>query len=130
MISVSGSSDYFAGGVVAYSNSLKEHYLDVAGELLEKFGAVSAPVAGAMAVGIRRRTGTDIGIAVTGVAGPTGGSKEKPVGTVFFGLATEHKEKTFKFHFTGNRKQVQEISAQTGLDLVRRLLLDKISKDK
>jgi nicotinamide-nucleotide amidase len=126
LTSVSGSSDYFAGGVVAYSNSLKEHFLDVASELLEQFGAVSAPVARAMAAGV----GTDIGIAVTGVAGPTGGSREKPVGTVFFGLATEHKEETFKFHFTGNRKQVQEISAQTGLDLVRRLLLDKISKEK
>jgi nicotinamide-nucleotide amidase len=130
LTSVSGSSDYFAGGVVAYSNSLKEHYLDVASELLEKFGAVSAPVARAMAVGIRRRTGTDIGIAVTGVAGPTGGSREKPVGTVYFGLASGQEEKTCKFHFTGNRRQVQEISAQTGLDLVRRLLLDKISKEK
>jgi nicotinamide-nucleotide amidase len=128
--SVSGSSDYFAGGVVAYSNGLKEHYLDVASELLEKFGAVSAPVARAMAAGIRRRTGTDIGIAVTGVAGPTGGSREKPVGTVYFGLAAGLEEETFKFHFTGNRRQVQEISAQTGLDLVRRLLLDKIIKDK
>jgi len=128
--SVSGSSDYFAGGVVAYSNALKEHYLDVASELLEKFGAVSAPVARAMAAGIRRRTGTDIGVAVTGVAGPTGGSREKPVGTVYFGLAAEDKEETFKFHFTGNRRLVQEISAQTGLDLVRRLLLDKISKEK
>ena len=130
LTSFSGSSDYFVGGVVAYSNDLKERFLEVASSQLEEFGAVSAPVAGAMAAGIRRRTGTDIGIAVTGVAGPTGGSREKPVGTVYFGLAAEDKEETFKFHFTGNRKQVQEISAQTGLDLVRRLLLDKISKEK
>jgi nicotinamide-nucleotide amidase len=128
--SVSGSSDYFAGGVVAYSNGLKEHFLEVADEQLQQFGAVSAPVARAMAGGIRRHTGTDIGLAVTGVAGPTGGSREKPVGTVYFGLAADRREEAFKFHFIGNRRQIQEISAQTGLDLVRRLLLDKIIKDK
>jgi nicotinamide-nucleotide amidase len=126
---VAGSSDYFTGGVVAYSNSLKELYLGVAGELLTEFGAVSPQVARAMADGIRQRTASDIGIAVTGIAGPTGGSREKPVGTVYFGLAADRRNETFCFHFTGNRRQIQEISAQSGLDLVRRLLLDKIMKD-
>ena len=128
--SVAGSSDYFTGGVVAYSNRLKELYLGVAGELLTEFGAVSSQVAGAMADGIRQRTASDIGIGVTGIAGPTGGSREKPVGTVYFGLASDNGQKTFHFHFSGNRRQIQEISAQTGLDLIRRLLLDKIMKDK
>ena len=73
---------------------------------------------------------SDIGIGVTGIAGPTGGSREKPVGTVYFGLASDNGQKTFHFHFSGNRRQIQEISAQTGLDLVRRLLLDKIMKER
>lgn len=128
--SIVGSSDYFPGGIVAYSNSLKEHYLGVAGELLKEFGAVSPQVAQAMATGIRYRAASDIGIGVTGIAGPTGGSREKPVGTVYFGLAADRREETFRFHFDGNRRQIQEISAQTGLDLVRRLLLDKIMKDR
>ena len=128
--SVAGSSDYFTGGVVAYSNRLKELYLGVTGELLTEFGAVSPQVAGAMADGIRQRTASDIGIGVTGIAGPTGGSREKPVGTVYFGLASDNGQKTFHFHFSGNRRQIQEISAQTGLDLIRRLLLDKIMKER
>jgi len=127
---VAGSSDYFTGGVVAYSNRLKELYLGVAAELLTKFGAVSSQVAGAMADGIRQRTASDIGIGVTGIAGPTGGNREKPVGTVYFGLAADRWDETLCFHFTGNRRQIQEISGQTGLDLVRRLLLDKIIKDR
>jgi nicotinamide-nucleotide amidase len=128
--SVAGSSDYFTGGVVAYSNRLKELYLGVAGEQLREFGAVSAQVAQAMADGIRQRTASDIGIGVTGIAGPTGGSREKPVGTVYFGLTADRRQETFCFHFTGNRQQIQEISAQTGLNLVRRLLLDKIIKER
>src|SRR5687767_9806992 len=76
---VSGSSEYFVGGVIAYDNAVKEKLLAVPGPLIEEHGAVSAPVAGAMAEGIRERLGTSLGIAVTGVAGPSGGSPTKPV---------------------------------------------------
>jgi nicotinamide-nucleotide amidase len=127
---VAGSSNYFAGGVIAYANSLKEKYLDVEAGVLADHGAVSAEVARAMAAGIRERTACDIGLATTGIAGPTGGSREKPVGTVYFGLAARDLEKTFKFRFDGDRRQIQELAAQTGLDLIRRLLLDKITKAK
>jgi nicotinamide-nucleotide amidase len=125
---VAGCSDYFMGGVVAYSNSLKKKYLDVPGNLLQKFGAVSAQVALAMAKGIRTKTGSDFGIATTGIAGPTGGSREKPVGTVYFGICTAAAEQTKKISFTGGRRHIQELSAQTALDLLRRSLLDKKTK--
>ncbi len=118
-----GSSDYFAGGVVAYSNDLKELLLSVDKTILEQYGAVSGQTARAMAKGIVKRTNTDIGVSVTGIAGPSGGSDEKPVGTVFFGLATPEKIEEYKFRFYGDRWQIQEKSAQTALDLIRRLIL-------
>ena len=122
---VPGSSNYFAGGVVAYSNDLKERFLDVNPAQLEEHGAVSSQVARAMAAGIRARTGADFGVAVTGIAGPTGGTEEKPVGMVFFGLSTPRKTIDTKCLFSGSRWQVQELTAVTALDYVRRLLLNK-----
>jgi len=122
---VPGSSDYFAGGVVAYSNDLKERFLDVAPALLEEHGAVSSQVAKAMADGIRTRTGADIAVSVTGIAGPTGGTEEKPLGTVFFGLSTPHETIAQHCRFSGSRWQIQELTAVTALDYVRRLLLNK-----
>jgi len=123
---VAGSSQYFLGGVVAYHNEFKRKFLGVENELLQKHGAVSGPTAQAMAAGIRGLAKADIGIAVTGIAGPTGGSVEKPVGTVFFGLASHGNTRDFRFAFAGDRWQIQELSAQTALELVRRLLLDKL----
>jgi nicotinamide-nucleotide amidase len=120
---VPGSSEYFAGGVVAYSNDLKERFLDVAPILLEEHGAVSSQVARAMAAGIRARTGADFGVSVTGIAGPTGGTKEKPVGTVFIGLSTPDETIDIPCRFPGDRWQVQELTAVKSLDLVRRFLL-------
>ncbi len=117
-----GSSDYFPGGVVAYSNQLKESFLDVPAGLIARHGAVSPETARAMADGIRRRTGANLGLAVTGIAGPGGGTPEKPVGTVYFGLAGPEGSATHHRIFTGDRWQVQELTAQTGLDLVRRHL--------
>lgn len=122
---IAGSSEYFTGGVVAYSNTLKEELLGVKNGLLAQHGAVSALTARAMAEGVRARSGADIAVAVTGIAGPSGGSLEKPVGTVFFGLATAKGTLDLLFHFHGNRQQIQELTAVTALDLVRRLLLDK-----
>jgi nicotinamide-nucleotide amidase len=123
--SVSGSSNYFAGGVIAYSNDLKAKLLGVDAGILAKYGAVSSPVAKAMADGIRAKTSADIGLSVTGIAGPTGGTQEKPVGTVFIGLSTPVETVDFAFRFSGDRWQVQEITAVTALDLTRRHLLRK-----
>ncbi len=121
-----GSSSYLLGGVVAYSNSLKTDYLDVPATLLESHGAVSREVAEAMAVGVRLRTGSDIGLAVTGIAGPGGGTDEKPVGTIYIAIATSEENWVTKFHFEGDRAQIREITAQSGLDLIRKYLLQKV----
>ena len=120
---VPGSSNYFAGGVIAYSNDLKEKLLGVDPALLEEHGAVSSAVAKAMADGIRQKTGADIGVAVTGIAGPTGGTPEKPVGTVFIGLSTPEGTVGVPCRFRGDRWKVQELTAAKSLDLVRRQLL-------
>jgi nicotinamide-nucleotide amidase len=123
LTNIPGSSAYFLGGVVAYSNDLKTIFLDVPKHLLQEHGAVSSEVAEAMAAGIRSRTGADIGLSVTGIAGPDGGSPEKPVGTVFIGIATAEGNWATRFQFSGDRQQIREIAAQSGLDLVRKYLL-------
>ncbi|MFH7326542.1 CinA family nicotinamide mononucleotide deamidase-related protein [Desulfurivibrio sp. C05AmB] len=120
---VPGSSAYFYGGVVAYSNALKESLLGVQPATLAAHGAVSAAVAGEMAAGIRRVAGSDLALAATGIAGPGGGSPEKPVGTVYLGLAAGEKVLVEPCYFTGNRWQIQEITAHRALDMLRRHLL-------
>jgi nicotinamide-nucleotide amidase len=120
---VPGSSTYFLGGVVAYSNELKEQMLGVDGALLAEHGAVSSATARAMAEGVRRQTGADIALAVTGIAGPSGGTAAKPVGTVYFGLATSGASEAYKFNFNGARWQVQEAACHKGLDILRLALL-------
>lgn len=123
LTNVPGSSDYFQGGVTVYSNQSKADLLGVFPETVRKHGAVSDPVVREMAEGVRRKLKTDIGVAVTGVAGPGGGSEEKPVGTVHLGLAS--KEETFsqKYRFWGNRDQNKLNSAMMALDWVRRHLI-------
>jgi len=123
--SVPGSSNYYAGGVIAYSNDLKEKLLGVDADLLARHGAVSSAVAKAMAAGIRLQTGADTGLSVTGIAGPAGGTREKPVGTVFIGLSTPDETLAIPCCFAGYRWQVQELAAATALDLLRRLLLGR-----
>jgi nicotinamide-nucleotide amidase len=120
---IPGSSGYFLGGVVSYANSLKTEYLGVNESMLQRYGAVSREVAEAMAAGIMKRSGANIGLAVTGIAGPDGGTEEKPVGTVFIGIATPGGNWVSKFQFDGDRQQIRELSAHTGLDLVRKYLL-------
>jgi nicotinamide-nucleotide amidase len=119
---IAGSSDYFLGGIVAYANRVKEEILQVRTDTLEKFGAVSQETAREMAVGVKKITGADLALAITGIAGPGGGSPEKPVGTVCFAVAGRDKTLSFQFHFTGNRNTVQTKAAMTGLDLLRRHL--------
>lgn len=120
---VPGSSSWFAGGVIAYSNHLKEVLLGVDHELLTNHGAVSGPVARAMAARLADRVGTGIALSVTGIAGPDGGTEEKPVGTVYIGLYCNNQVKDTLHHFRGGRKEIQEMTAQTALDTVRRALL-------
>ena len=120
--SVSGSSRYFLGGAVVYSNALKTAFADVPPELIQKHGAVSSEVAGALANGIRQRCGSTFGLGVTGVAGPTGGTPEKPVGLVFHGLATEDGTEVVERNFPGDRKRIRWFASQQALDMVRRKL--------
>lgn len=122
--SVSGSSAYFMGGVIAYSNEVKKTKLGVARELLEKMGAVSAPVARQMALNVRKRFGVDIGIAVTGIAGPDGGTAEKPVGLVFVGLAEGERCHVRRFCFSGDREAVRMSSSEAALEMLRNYLSD------
>ena len=123
LTSISGSSRYFVGGAVVYSNDLKIRFADVPEDLLEVYGAVSEPVAKALAEGIRKRCGTTLGIGVTGVAGPTGGSAEKPVGLVFHALAGESGTEVIKRDFTGDRSRIRWYASQQALDMVRRKLM-------
>lgn len=121
---VAGSSDYFLGAAVTYANRLKEQLLGVPAALLEEHGAVSEPVARAMAEGVVGLAGSSFGLAVTGVAGPGGGTDAKPVGTVHFALAerdgvTEHR----KVVVPGDRERVRYFSSQVALELLRRRLL-------
>jgi len=120
---ISGSSNYFLGGVVSYSNSLKSAWVDVPGEIIESRGAVSSEVAVALADGIRRRTGATLGVGVTGVAGPTGGTPEKPVGTVHVAIADASGSKERGILFPGERDRIRWQASQTALDLVRRYFL-------
>lgn len=121
---VSGSSQYFLGGVTSYANSMKSDLLKISTDLLEKRGAVSREVAEAMALGIQNVTGADICLSITGIAGPTGGSREKPVGTVFIGLLHLDQIMVKHFVFEGRREQIQELTAISALDILRKYLLN------
>lgn len=123
LTSVSGSSRYFIGGAVVYSNALKTDFADVPQDLLEVYGAVSEQVSRALAEGIRRRCGTTLGLGITGVAGPTGGTAEKPVGLVFHALASEGRTEVVKRNFPGDRARVRWFASQQALDMVRRKLM-------
>ena len=104
---VPGSSAVFAGGVISYSNEVKRDVLGVSAESLDKYGAVSPQVAAQMADGVRRLLKTDLAVSLTGIAGPDGGSDEKPVGLVWFGLSTPSGTRTEKCLFRGDRAQVR-----------------------
>jgi nicotinamide-nucleotide amidase len=123
LTSISGSSRYFVGGVVAYSNDLKMEFAGVPQDLLEVYGAVSEQVAGALAEGVRKRCGTTLGLGVTGVAGPTGGTAEKPVGLVYHALASESGTELIKRNFPGDRARIRWFASQQALDMVRRKLM-------
>jgi nicotinamide-nucleotide amidase len=120
---IPGSSAYFLEGAVTYSNTAKMHNLHVSPQLLEEKGAVSSEVAMAMARGMRKLSGSDIALAVTGIAGPDGGTPEKPVGTVFIALATQSFCQAKKYRFNGNRVEIKAVTSFMALDWLRRYLL-------
>jgi len=120
--SVSGSSRYFLGGAVVYSNELKTDFADVPTHMIDKYGAVSGQVAAALAEGIRYRCGATLGLGITGVAGPTGGTAEKPVGLVFHALASDTGTEIIERKFPGDRKRIRWFASQQALDMVRRKL--------
>lgn len=123
---VSGSSEVFLAGYVTYANSAKSDILNVDPKLIDEHGAVSEEVARSMAEGARKRAGSTFGLATTGVAGPTGGSDEKPIGTVYIALATPGSDTVVKkLFFPTDRETFKQLAAQTGLDLLRRQLLNE-----
>ncbi|KPK99419.1 MAG: hypothetical protein AMJ91_07880 [candidate division Zixibacteria bacterium SM23_73_3] len=125
---ISGSSRYFERGVVTYSNEAKTEFLNVPTEIIEKYGAVSEEVAILMAEGVRRLAKTDYGLSVTGIAGPTGGTPQKPVGLVFIGFAHENDSFAQKFLLGEDRKINRERATQAALNLVRLFLIKQVSE--
>jgi len=122
---VSGSSAYFEMGVVAYGNDTKIKQLGVPKLILNEYGAVSESIAAAMASGVRSKAGTELGIGVTGIAGPSGGTQEKPVGTVVFAVETSDQQEIRTMRFYGGRELVNYQASQFALDMVRRILEDR-----
>ena len=122
LTSVPGSSDVFLGSVVAYADRVKEHELDVDAETLERYGAVSAETAAAMASGVRRRLHASVGVSVTGVAGPGGGTAEKPVGLVYVHAETPEASHGIEFTYGQDRDSIRRRATVASLHLVRRLL--------
>ncbi len=124
---IPGSSKFFIEGIVAYANAAKIRTLNVAPDLIERFGAVSAEVAEAMSKGMLERTDTDFAISVTGVAGPTGGTEDKPVGLVFIGYADKYEVKSIKLNLPGDRHLIRWRASQAALDFLRRKMIKKNS---
>jgi nicotinamide-nucleotide amidase len=122
---VPGSSRYVGTSVITYANAAKTQWLNVPPELIAGHGAVSDPVALAMANGVRARAGSDVGVGVTGIAGPGGGTTDKPVGTVFVAVVAAGMSRSRAFRFLGEREQVKSQAAQAALDMVRRIMIER-----
>ena len=118
LTNISGSSEYFDRGVVSYSNKAKIDLLGVPEKTLQEYGAVSEQTAKVMAIGIKERSNVDIGISTTGIAGPTGGTKEKPVGLVYMGIASSKNVNVKKFIFSGDRLQNKESTCNAALEML------------
>ncbi len=115
---VSGASGCFEGGFITYSNASKTHLIGVAEDLIEKYGAVSDETVRAMAEGAREKLGTDLSVAVTGIAGPTGGTLDKPVGTVYIAVARKDKTSVRKFQFAGTRYRIRRQTTEEALQFI------------
>jgi PncC family amidohydrolase len=126
VVDVPGASAVFAGGVVSYINEIKEKVLGVPAEMLERYTAVSAPVAAAMAEGVRRLTGTALAVSVTGLAGPGGGTEDIPVGRVYLGLSREEGTETVTLDLQGDREQVRSTAVLCMIqEIIKRLTYTK-----
>jgi nicotinamide-nucleotide amidase len=125
LTSIAGSSDVVLGGVIAYANDVKVRILEVDESTLASHGAVSEPVARQMAEGVRRRLEATIGISITGVAGPSGGTPEKPVGTVWIAVALPENTRALQLRLIGDREEIRRRATQSSLELVRRALLER-----
>ncbi|HNX90867.1 MAG TPA: CinA family protein [Candidatus Omnitrophota bacterium] len=112
---ISGSSEYYLGGIVSYSNEVKSGVLGVPGSMIKKYGAVSAEVAKAMAIGVRKKLGSDVAAAITGIAGPGGGTLKKPVGLCYFSVITPKGQWVDKVHVSGSRRLVKSGFAEAVL---------------
>ena len=117
-----GSSRYFLGGMITYSNKSKVELLGVSSKTIEDFGAVSDETVREMAEGVKRQFHSDIGLAVTGIAGPEGGSSEKPVGTVFLSIASDNGVFSGRYQFIGERKKIKKETAFMAINWIRRYL--------
>jgi len=113
-----GSSKFFLGGVIAYSNQVKSDLLNVSSEMLKTNGAVSSEVALSMSLGIRNLLNSSVGVAITGIAGPDGDSEEKPVGLVYIAVTTPYVEVEERFDFSGTRREIKIQAAKTALELI------------
>jgi len=127
LTNISGSSDYFDCGIISYSNTAKMQLLGVPQQLLQHHGAVSKEVAEAMAKGIRQKAQVDYGLSTTGIAGPTGGTKEKPVGLVYIGIATQDTVIVKQYLFSGDRLSNKESACTAALELLLFLLAQEKS---
>jgi len=125
IVNVEGCSKVFLGGFVAYSNELKIRLLGVEESLLEKFGAVSEEVCRAMCIGALEKTDADVSIAITGIAGPTGGTPQKPVGLTYIGIGTDSEVIVKRYHLRGTRNENRFLATQIALDMLRRFVNGK-----
>jgi len=119
---IPGSSSYFIGGIIAYQNRIKEEFLAVPAGMIEEFGAVSAEVAEAMATGCREAFGSDVSVGITGIAGPGGGTPEKPVGLVYIAVAGPDRIDCQRFLFSGDRRGVRGSAVEAALKMVSSLI--------
>lgn len=126
---VPGSSDYFMGGMVNYSNESKEKHLGVSKADIGKYGAVSPQVAKQMAQGVRKAFHTTFGLSTTGIAGPTGGSKGKPIGLVFIGLAKGKRTWVMQLNLEGRRREIKEKATEKALQYIYETVLKKSGRD-
>lgn len=125
--SVPGSSEYYLGSVTSYANSVKTGVLNVPAEIIQEHGAVSSECVSAMAEGVRRLTGSDYSVATSGIAGPGGGSEEKPVGLVWIGVSSEKGTETYRFIYKGDRKRNVDRFAATALNILRKKIVSELN---
>jgi len=130
LVNVSGVSEVFGEGFVTYSNEAKMKYLNVKEETLRQFGAVSSQTAGEMAQGAARAAGANAGLAITGIAGPDGGTSAKPVGLVYIAAYLNGSVAVNEYHLKGNRQKVRELSVIYAMDLLRRMILSQMNNQQ